>query len=534
MGIYHGILGGKQARWSRPTGALTGYYSEAAMGRGLFSGVLWGSLLAVLSLWLLSQIMGLVGLVSEPPKDVAVLAPNVTTPAAVSNSAETPIAPDTQSSPATDPSRQGTGLNAANTDTSPTADTASAQVPDASNVVAGQPSPELDNTPNLESKGETASVAGMAAQAPVVPKQEDLPLAVVQSPNPQVETVGAVTPDAPVVLNDNTEIGDSETENPVLAEQPEQPESPVADTVPENNFSTPTVVATPDPVDVVPDTPSDESVVAQGDETISEPTATGTATVVDRSNSSAADETGAELDDGIASDGGETSADVVLDGRPAIERYAVAFENPEGRPLMAIVLLPSENSASLDPALPFPVSYVVDASKDDANANMLAIRAAGNEVAVLTPLPEGAAPKDVEFAFQTYMSAVPEAVAVFDVPNAVFQSGRDVATQVAEALAASGHGMVTYSRGLNSATQVAERAGVPAALVFRVFDDNNRDGAAIKRFLDQAAFRAGQQTGVVLVGHNRPETTAALLEWALGNRASTVAMAPLSVVLLDQ
>ena len=91
--------------------------------------------------------------------------------------------------------------------------------------------------------------------------------------------------------------------------------------------------------------------------------------------------------------------------------------------------------------------------------------------------------------------------------------------------------MITYSRGLNSAIQVAEREGVPAALVFREFDSNGQNGAAIKRFLDQAAFRAGQQVGVILVGHNRPETIKALLEWGLGNRANTVALAPVSAVL---
>jgi polysaccharide deacetylase 2 family uncharacterized protein YibQ len=94
--------------------------------------------------------------------------------------------------------------------------------------------------------------------------------------------------------------------------------------------------------------------------------------------------------------------------------------------------------------------------------------------------------------------------------------------------------MITYSRGMNSAAQVAERAGVHGAIVFREFDNDGQNTAAIKRFLDQAAFRAGQQTGVILVGHNRPETITALLEWSLGNRASTVALAPVSPVLQAQ
>ena len=93
------------------------------------------------------------------------------------------------------------------------------------------------------------------------------------------------------------------------------------------------------------------------------------------------------------------------------------------------------------------------------------------------PLPKGANPQDVETAFQTYMVRVDQAVAVIDTTDAEFQSGRAVASQVAQVLAASGHGMITYSKGLNSAPQIAEREGVPAALVFRDFDSDGQDGA---------------------------------------------------------
>lgn len=220
---------------------------------------------------------------------------------------------------------------------------------------------------------------------------------------------------------------------------------------------------------------------------------------------------------------------------PAIRRYAEPFENPENRPMMAIVLLPDPGGDDA-PAqtLPFPVSYAVDASAPDARARMAAYRAAGHEVVALAPLPEGSEPRDVEVAFQSYFDAVPEAVAFLDTPRAQFQSSRKVAAQVAEALAADGQGMITYSRGLNTGLQVAERQGVPVALVFRVIDDAGRKNAAIKRFLDQAAFRAGQMSGVVLIAHDRPETRRALLEWSLGNRASTVSLAPVSAALLAQ
>lgn len=222
---------------------------------------------------------------------------------------------------------------------------------------------------------------------------------------------------------------------------------------------------------------------------------------------------------------------------PALGRYAAPFSNPSGRPLMAILLLDEEGQPAGGTemaAFPFPVSHVVDAARPDAAEAMQAYRSAGREVVAMTPLPDGAGPRDVEVAFETYLDRVPEAVAVMDTEAAGFQSGRPVASQVAEILAARGMGMITYPKGLNSATQVAEREGVPAKLVFREFDAEGRDSAAIQRFLDQAAFRAGQQSGVILVGHNRPETVAALLEWGLGNRAATVMLAPISAALLAE
>ncbi len=220
---------------------------------------------------------------------------------------------------------------------------------------------------------------------------------------------------------------------------------------------------------------------------------------------------------------------------PALQRHAADFDIPAGRPLMAIILLPEEGETAAggegEPELPLVLSHAVDASRPDASERAAALRRAGREVVMLAPLPAGAGPRDVEVAFQAYLAAVPEAVAVLDGRAARFQSSRQVAAQLVEILAETGHGMITYPRGFNSAPQLAERAGVPAALVFRVLDGEERDGTAIRRILDQAAFRAGQRGGVVLVAHDRPQTRRALLEWSLGNRARTVVLAPVSAVL---
>ena len=68
--------------------------------------------------------------------------------------------------------------------------------------------------------------------------------------------------------------------------------------------------------------------------------------------------------------------------------------------------------------------------------------------------------------------------------------------------------------------------------VVRDFDGDGQDATVIRRFLDQAAFKAGQgDQGVIMVGRLRAETVSALLLWGLQDRAGSVALAPVSAVL---
>jgi hypothetical protein len=53
----------------------------------------------------------------------------------------------------------------------------------------------------------------------------------------------------------------------------------------------------------------------------------------------------------------------------------------------------------------------------------------------------------------------------------------------------------------------------------------------MRRFMDNAAFRAGQEEAVILVARLRPDTVSVLLLWGLADRASRVAMAPVSYAL---
>ena len=65
----------------------------------------------------------------------------------------------------------------------------------------------------------------------------------------------------------------------------------------------------------------------------------------------------------------------------------------------------------------------------------------------------------------------------------------------------------------------------------RDLDAEGQDARVIRRFLDQAAFRARQESGVVMLGRVRPDTISALILWGTANRAGQVALVPVSAVL---
>jgi uncharacterized protein len=220
---------------------------------------------------------------------------------------------------------------------------------------------------------------------------------------------------------------------------------------------------------------------------------------------------------------------------PPLSRYAAIFENPDGKPLFSIVLI-DDGAADLDrtmlAALPFAVSFVVDPLAPNAAEATAIYRAGGKEVLMLaTGIPDGATPADLEQTFQAHAAALPEAVAVMDLADAGFQGDRQLATQLVPILAAQGRGLLTWDKGLNAADQVARREALPTAMVFRAVDADGEDAPVIRRYLDRAAFKAAQEGAVTVVGQTRPETVAALLEWAVEGRASTVALAPVSAVL---
>ena len=55
-----------------------------------------------------------------------------------------------------------------------------------------------------------------------------------------------------------------------------------------------------------------------------------------------------------------------------------------------------------------------------------------------------------------------------------------------------------------------------------------------QKVTDRAAFAAAQEGSVIVLGHTYSETVTALYSWALGSRSESVALAPLSAVLLRE
>ncbi len=223
---------------------------------------------------------------------------------------------------------------------------------------------------------------------------------------------------------------------------------------------------------------------------------------------------------------------------PPLQKYARTFENPDAKPLFAIILIDT-GGADLDraslAAMPFPVTFALDPLAANAAEASAIYRAAGQEVImVATGIPAGATPSDLEVTFASHAIALPEAVAVIDTEFGAFQADRPLATQVVPILKAQGRGLISWDRGLNAADQVARREGLAAGMVFRKLDGQGENKSAVRRALDRAAFKAAQDGRVMVIGQTLPQTVAALTEWAVAGRATSVALAPVSAVLTTQ
>lgn len=368
-----------------------------------------------------------------------------------------------------------------------------------------------------------------------------------QAVNPPEPTAMPTPQEAAETAEDAVPTAPETTEPaPEIVEAAPQPETPQPDAAPETEA---VAEAASEPDDTPEAAPEPETVAeaAPQDAPATDPAAETTAeAAAPDPESDAADQTARtgigrpatsliDRDEEPTPAEAEVAASDPENDLPPLEAYAAAFDNPDDKPLMSIVLIDRGEYPQIVDALdsfPYPVSFAVDPAWEGAPEAMARYRAAGRDVLVLADIPEGAAASDVEVSMAATLSALPEVVAVMEGDGTGLQGSRAVSDQVTAWLRDSGHGLVMYPQGLDTARKLAEREGVRAATLFRDFDSKEQDATVIRRFLDQAAFRAGQEEGgVIMVGRARPETISALILWGLADRAERVALAPVSALL---
>lgn len=223
----------------------------------------------------------------------------------------------------------------------------------------------------------------------------------------------------------------------------------------------------------------------------------------------------------------------MVSGATPFERNAEPADPEAGLPLMSIVLIEEEGSVGAEALeeFPYPITFAIDPSDPRAAARMAARRAAGFEVMILADLPREGSAQDAETALPVWFERLPQAMGILEGIDTGVQGNRPLADQVASIAQAAGYGLVLQDNGLNTVQKMALRDGVPAGVVFRDFDGAGQDPRAIRRFLDQAAFRAGQEGAVIMLGRLKPDTISALLVWGLQDRANRVALVPVSTSL---
>ncbi|NNL18562.1 MAG: hypothetical protein HKP37_07460 [Boseongicola sp.] len=507
------------------------------MGRGFLAGIFWGGIVGFAMLAVSSLIFGRQELSLPRPEAVPVEVP-AGTEFDQARPETDPVVPEAETRP---DAEKVSGVVAPEdaVETPPSFDTSSLEVPQPSVDGPGGlgETPEIAEEVDVTVTGPSGSDgdapdAGPALVAPDVPgtAPETATEAPVEAQAPAEEDVAIVAPEVveePAPMAPAPEATETvETPTPRIIETdsaqapsapaaPEAVEAPVADEAPnaivrvdggESEFFK--------PVDEIGN-------MAQNVETDRLPTIGTTPEVV-------------------VTDAPETSVEpspeepLRLDTGDALTRWATAFEAPDDKPLLSIVLV-HEGDGALSPdvvdGLPESVSFGVNAGSPGAAGIARDYRAMGREVVMIPSLPFEATPQDVEVALRVNFETVPEAVAVMDNSGDSFQSNRSAVAQVVDVVAASGHGLITFPRGLNTAHQRAERAGVPTGLIFRDVDGDGQSNDQIRRAMDRAAFRARQDEAVILVGRTKAITLEALAEWVLGNRAASVTLAPISAAL---
>ncbi|MBO9435162.1 divergent polysaccharide deacetylase family protein [Ruegeria sp. R13_0] len=383
---------------------------------------------------------------------------------------------------------------------------------------------DLSDLETVPDEQPSVAEAGDALQEPQAEDQTSVTVMTDAPAAPQAPSTAPASPEtdaAPVVVDEAPEpSAEPEDVATLLPELPSQLAPEEAELDEENPFENSPIAVEGDE-DTLPRNLPKLAALPQigGEDTTSTNTLVGTRVVPLTER----DDTPVETDEAVVDE---------MTGKP-IEDYAASFENPEAKPLMSIILIDDEGSFGAEALqdFPYPVSFAISPSDPDAAEKMARHRAAGFEVLAMADLHESASAQDAEVSMAVWLDTLHETVGILEGVESGIQGNRKLADQVASIAAATGRGLITQDNGLNTVQKLAARNGIPSGVVFRDIDGARQDPKIMRRFLDQAAFRAGQEGTVVMLGRVRPETISALLLWGLEDRGNRVAMAPISAVM---
>jgi hypothetical protein len=205
----------------------------------------------------------------------------------------------------------------------------------------------------------------------------------------------------------------------------------------------------------------------------------------------------------------------------------------DDRPLMSIILIDT-GEFNIGPealaSFPYPISFAIDPLRDDALEAAERYRSEGFELLIVADLPESGDASLVDVALVPTIDSIPGAVGILEGTNGGLQGNMELAESVLKMVEDTGNGLVLRPKGLNAAQQQADGRDLPVETMFRDFDASGQNASVIRRFLDQAAFKARQEESVIMVGRLRPATISALLLWGLQDRASSVALTPITTI----
>lgn len=223
----------------------------------------------------------------------------------------------------------------------------------------------------------------------------------------------------------------------------------------------------------------------------------------------------------------------------ALDANAVAFST-NGKPLFSVIIMDIGNGGMSREALlkmPFPVTIALPADMDQAGIVAQKYREAGIEVLALSPrdvnmsLSGGLDQGQVDDVVEKIFEKLPQAIGLVDRPQGDLQRDRQLVKAVVNRFKTTGHGVITFERGLNPVPHQAAQAGVYAGQIYKVLDRKIQGAAVIKRFLDRAGQLARRDGKIIVMGASDADTVTALVGWAMGNKARGLALAPVSAVL---